>query len=86
MKKALLITDMLNDFIQPWAPLVVPGGQDIIPNIRHEIKKAHDEGYPVFYLNDCHDLDDAEFEVWPLHAVKETMGAQVVKEDRKSVV
>lgn len=79
MKQALLIIDMLNDFILPGAPLEVPGGRDIIPNIQREIKKAHDEGYSVFYLNDSHEPDDAEFKVWPIHAVKGTDGARVVE-------
>jgi nicotinamidase-related amidase len=78
MKQALLIIDMLNDFILPGAPLEVPGGRDIIPNIQREIQKAHDGGYPVFFLNDSHDPDDAEFKVWPIHAVKGTDGAKVV--------
>lgn len=78
MKQALLIIDMLNDFILPGAPLEVPGGRDIIPNIQREIKKAHVEGYPVFYLNDSHAPNDAEFKVWPVHAVKGTDGANVV--------
>lgn len=78
MKQALLIIDMLRDFILPGAPLEVPGGREIIPNIQREIKKAHEEGYPVFYLNDSHAPDDPEFTVWPIHAVKGTDGAEVV--------
>lgn len=77
--KALLIIDMLNDFIQTGAPLEVPGGRGIILNIQREINKAHDEGYPVFYANDSHAPDDAEFNIWPRHAVKGTPGAQVVE-------
>lgn len=78
--KALFIIDMLNDFILSGAPLEVPGGRDIVPNIQREIKQAHDEGYPVLYVNDSHAPDDAEFQVWPIHAVKGTPGARVVEE------
>ena len=62
--KALLVIDMLNDFILEGAPLEVPGGRDIIPNIKREIDRAHQEGYPVYYLCDNHSEDDPELKVW----------------------
>lgn len=77
---ALVVIDMLNDFILDDAPLRVPGGKEIISNIAAEIDKARKEGIPVIYLCDCHTQDDPELRVWPPHAMKGTPGAQVVAE------
>lgn len=77
-KKALVIIDMLNDFVLPGAPLEVPDTRKVIPNIRREIEKARDEGYQVVYLCDSHAPDDREFQIWPRHCIKGTKGAQVV--------
>ena len=80
MKKALLIIDMLNDFILEGAPLQVPNATSIIPNIKREIEKAKKGSYPIIYVCDSHDENDKEFEIWPKHCVKNTEGAKIVKE------
>ncbi|MEW6675815.1 MAG: isochorismatase family cysteine hydrolase [Nitrospirota bacterium] len=81
-KEALLIIDMLNDFVLTGASLEVPDTKKIIPNIKREIDKARAEGIPVIYICDAHEKDDREFSKfgWPPHAVKGTRGAKVVKE------
>jgi len=79
-KKALLIIDMLNDFILEGAALQVPKIKTIIKYIKKEIEKARSEGYPIIYLCDSHDEDDREFEMFPPHAVKNTEGAKIIKE------
>ena len=77
--RALVIVDMLNDFLLPGAPLEVPGGRNIIPAIAREIEKARREGIPVIYLCDRHRENDPEFRVWPPHSVKGTRGAEVAE-------
>lgn len=79
-KEALLIIDMLNDFVLEGATLEVPSTRAIIPQIKKEIEKARREGIPIIYICDSHDKDDREFKRWPAHAVKGTKGAEVVKE------
>lgn len=81
-KEALLIIDMLNDFVLKGAPLEVPGTRKIVQNIKREINKARAEGNPVIYVCDTHAQDDKEFFKfgWPTHAVKGTKGAEVVDE------
>ena len=76
-KSALLVIDMLNDFILEGAPLEVPSTRDVIPNIKREIDKAHAEKAPVIYVCDAHDPGDREFDIWPPHSVKGTEGAQI---------
>lgn len=81
-KEALLIIDMLNDFVLEGAPLEVPDTRKIIPAIRREIASAHKEGKPVIYVCDAHAPDDREFSKfgWPAHAVRGSEGAKVAKE------
>jgi nicotinamidase-related amidase len=81
-KEALLVIDMLNDFVLPGAPLEVPETRNVIKVIRKEIDRAHADGRPVLYVCDAHEPDDKEFKKfrWPAHAVKGTKGAEVVEE------
>jgi nicotinamidase-related amidase len=79
-KKALLVIDMLNDFVKEGGSLVVPGAVNIIPRIREWIDKARAEKIPIIYALDAHRPDDPEFERWGRHAVKGTWGAEVVSE------
>lgn len=82
MSEALLIIDMLNDFVLAGAPLEVPATRTILPTLRSRVETAHAKGVPVIYICDAHRPDDPEFSRmgWPPHAVKGTAGAQVVAE------
>jgi nicotinamidase/pyrazinamidase len=86
MKEALLVIDMLNDFVLEGAPLEVPETRRIIPVIKKEIDKAHVSDVPVIYVCDTHSPDDPEFARfgWPAHAVKGTPGAEVITELKPS--
>lgn len=77
---ALLIIDMLNDFVLDGAPLKVPGIERIIEPIKREIAKARGEGYQVIYICDSHQEDDKEFELFPPHAIKNTEGSKIINE------
>jgi nicotinamidase-related amidase len=81
-KEALLIIDMLNDFVREGASLEVPETREKIPFIKKEIENARAEDRPVIYVCDAHDKDDKEFSKfgWPPHAVDGTQGAEVVDE------
>ena len=80
MKKALLIVDMLNDFVEDWGSLKVQGAKEIVPfikNLRMEFKKNN---LPVIYLCDSHSKNDPEFELWPPHCIEGTKGAEIINE------
>ena len=83
-KEALLVIDMLNDFVREGAPLEVPAAREVIPAIQREIEAARRDGRPVVYVCDSHAPDDKEFTKfgWPPHAVKGTGGAKVIDELR----
>jgi nicotinamidase-related amidase len=81
-KEALLVIDMLNDFVLPGAPLEVPDTRRIIKNIQKEVDRARAAGRPVVYVCDAHAPDDREFAKfgWPAHSVRGSKGAEVIDE------
>ncbi len=78
-RTALIICDMLEDFIASGAPLEVPAGREIVPAIRNRLEQARSEGTLVIYVCDAHAPDDPEFATWPPHAVAGSPGAQVIE-------
>ncbi|MGQ3683939.1 MAG: cysteine hydrolase family protein [Candidatus Loosdrechtia sp.] len=77
---ALIIADMLNDFVNEKASLEVPKARAIIDALRKEIKVARRKKIPIIYCCDTHKENDREFQLWPRHAVKGTEGAKVIKQ------
>lgn len=82
MKEALLVIDMLDDFVREGSPLEVPATRTILPALQQRLAGARARGVPVIYVCDAHRPDDPEFARmgWPPHAVKGTPGAAVVAE------
>jgi nicotinamidase-related amidase len=77
---ALLVIDMLDDFVRPGAPLEVPDNRKILAAVRRRIARARKSGELVVYVCDSHRKRDPEFARmgWPPHAVAGTPGAAVV--------
>jgi nicotinamidase-related amidase len=78
-RSALVVVDMLNDFILAGAPLEVPETRKIVPALRRRIRRARRTGELVVYVCDAHRKKDPEFARmgWPPHAVAGTPGAAV---------
>ncbi len=80
-KTALIVADMLNDFIDPAGALYVgPSGRAIIPFVAAKIRETREAGGLVVFVCDAHAPDDREFRLFPPHAVKGTWGAQIIPE------
>ncbi|NTW36948.1 MAG: cysteine hydrolase [Syntrophobacteraceae bacterium] len=80
-RKALLIIDMLNDFMDPRGALYCGDeGRGIIPVIQSLVHQFTRDGHPVIYLRDAHRPDDLEFDRYPAHAVRGTWGSQIIPE------
>jgi nicotinamidase/pyrazinamidase len=80
-KAALIVADMLNDFVDPQGSLYVGSqAREIIPFISQKIAEFRSEKEMVIFVCDAHGLNDREFRLFPPHAVKGTWGAQVIPE------
>ena len=80
-RKALIIIDMLNDFVDKNGVLycgdTVP---PTIPFIQQRLQTYRDQGDLVIYLQDSHDEDDKEFERFPKHSVAGSWGSEIIPE------
>src|SRR5437762_6660636 len=78
-KRALVVVDMIHDFADPAGALYcgppMPAVIDAIRRERARARAAHDT---VVYLTDDHLLDDAEFQMFPPHAIHGTKGAEII--------
>jgi nicotinamidase-related amidase len=81
MAKALVVLDMLNDFIREEGSLCVGAdGEKIVPNIAARLDDARSAGELIIYLCDRHRTDDAEFALWPPHGLLGTWGADIIED------
>jgi nicotinamidase/pyrazinamidase len=79
--RALVVIDMIEDFAHEGGALYCgPTMGEIIPVIQRELSRARAAGEPVIYLTDNHVPDDAEFKVFPPHAIVGTKGAEIIPE------
>jgi nicotinamidase-related amidase len=78
---ALIVTDMLNDFIDPEGALYVgSAGRDIIPFVAQKAAETRAAGGVVIFVCDAHAPDDREFEQFGVHAVQNSWGSQIIPE------
>jgi nicotinamidase-related amidase len=81
MNRALVVIDMIEDFVHDGGALYCgPSMAKIVPVIQRELARARDAGETVVYLADNHLPDDAEFAMFPPHALVGTKGAEIVPE------
>lgn len=81
-KQAVVIIDMLNDFVSPQGSLFCPNGVTIVPKLQELIGFCHDNGIQVVYVQEAHRKNDADFKVRPVHAVKGTWGSDFIDDLR----
>lgn len=78
-RMAVIVLDMLNDFVT--GELKTKRATKIIQPIQKLVKAARAHGVPVIYSNDAHFSNDFEVtEKWGRHAIKGTLGAEVIPE------
>ncbi|MEW6671535.1 MAG: isochorismatase family cysteine hydrolase [Thermodesulfobacteriota bacterium] len=79
--KALIIVDMLNDFIDEKGALYCgETAREIVPFIRQRLDAYRKNKELVIYLQDAHDRNDKEFEKFPEHCVSGSWGSHIIKE------
>ena len=78
MKTALVIVDMLNDFVD--GVLANPAAADIVAPIAALAEEARQrDDWVVIYANDAHHDGDLEYDVFGVHAVEGSQGAAVIQ-------
>lgn len=83
MHKALLVVDMLNDFLNPEGALFCgPQSLDIIPEVQKLIDFHRQSGSVIIFIADNHTPDDKEFALFPPHCVAGEWGAETISEIR----
>ncbi|MCZ7355725.1 MAG: cysteine hydrolase [Candidatus Methanoperedens sp.] len=80
MQKAIIVADMLHDFVT--GKLGSVRARKIVPNIANLLKKARQQGIPIIYLRDSHTPTDREMKIWGEHAMKGTEGSEIIPELR----
>jgi len=81
VRRALVVVDMIEDFVHEGGALYCgPSMTRIVPVIQRELDRARSSGEPVVYLKDDHLPQDAEFALFPPHAIVGTKGAEIVPE------
>ncbi|HHW14055.1 MAG TPA: cysteine hydrolase [Firmicutes bacterium] len=79
MAKALLVIDMLEDFLSPGGTLYIgPEAGRVIPAVAAEVNRARSEGWTVIFVCDAHRANDREFETFPAHCLCGSPGAAIL--------
>lgn len=77
--KALIVVDMLNDFILKDGALYSgEQAEEIVDFINEKIKEFRENNYSVVFLCDNHEKDDKEFDMFPPHCIAGEFGSQIV--------
>ena len=78
-RRALLVVNMLNDFLDDDGALYCGyEAERIIPTVIEAIEDHLKEDQPVVFLQDTHGENDPEFELLPPHCVEGTWGHQLI--------
>ncbi len=76
MKKAVLVIDMIYDFV--YGKLGSKDAQEMVPNLENFLKSARKNKIPIIYLKDSHKKSDSEMDVWGEHAMEGTKGSEII--------
>ena len=77
---ALLVIDLLKDFIEPEGKLSIGDqGPVLAQRLEKLLFEARDKDMTVIYICDRHLPDDGEFEVFPRHCVQGSEGSEIVE-------
>lgn len=79
--KALLVVDMIFDFIDPSGALYIgPVAGELVSEVKERIEAYRSSDNHVIYICDHHLEDDLEFNMFPSHALGGTAGSEIISE------
>ena len=79
-KHAIVVIDMLNDFVEEAGALTCHNARSIVPKIQEVLNFGRAQGIQIVYIQEAHRQHDADFRVRPVHAVRGTWGSQFIPE------
>lgn len=79
-RTAVLVIDMLNDFLEPDGAMPLLEGRRLYEPIGRLLDVARDRGAKVIWICDEHLPTDREFEKRSVHCLKGSWGAEIVAE------
>jgi len=80
-KTALLVIDMINDYLHPEGKMYCAGCRQVISNIQKLILHAHKHLWPVFFVNTALENESEPLaQKWGMHAVRDTWGSHLIDE------
>jgi ureidoacrylate peracid hydrolase len=81
-KTAVIVVDLLNDFMKEGGSMVLAGGMAVVPPIVQVIEKAKSAGSLIVYIKDNHrdGVPDKEFWIREPHCLEGTWGAELIDE------
>jgi len=79
MEKILIVTDMINGFINEGAIADKAIGK-ITPEIVKHVEEHIKGGHKIIAFMDCHNKDSVEFKAFPPHCIKGTSEADLIPE------
>jgi ureidoacrylate peracid hydrolase len=78
-RTAVLVVDMLNDFLEDGGAMVLPEGRALYAPLRDLVDASRRRGVPVLWVCDEHPSErDLEFDKRAVHCLRGTWGAEVV--------
>lgn len=80
MSKALLVIDMLKDFLKKEGALYIGDAGRTIENVSRRVQEWRLQGSPVIYIVDRHLPHDAEFKMFPPHCLAKEQGGEIIDE------
>jgi ureidoacrylate peracid hydrolase len=79
-RSAVLVIDMLNDFLEAAGAMPLLEGRRLFEPIRQLLRAARASDVPVIWICDEHLPTDREFEKRSVHCLKGSWGAEIVAE------
>ena len=80
-KIAVLVIDMLNEYLNSKGKIYCKDCRAIIPNVKKLVIYARKKGFKVIYVDTSHiNAREPEIEKWGMHAMRGTWGARVIPE------
>ncbi|NLC63106.1 MAG: cysteine hydrolase [Thermoanaerobacterales bacterium] len=77
--KALMVIDMLRDFIDKDGALYIGRqGEEIIPYVNKKINEYRSNNFPIIFICDNHEKDDKEFDMFNPHCIAGSWGSQII--------